>query len=146
MKRKEKVRLKKEERELLKKQLSKGQAKSRKLTRCRILLLVDDGKKDSWIMEALSVARNTVKRICAKYLEAGLEAAVNEGKRPGAPVKFTGRELAKITAIACSDPPEGRSRWTVRLIADRVVELGVTDSISFKTVDRILKKTNLRLT
>jgi len=146
MQRKKKVRLTQQERDFLKECLSKGETKSRKLTRCRILLLADDGKKDPWIMEALGVARNTVKRVCAKYLEEGLDAAVNEKERPGAPVKFSGRELAKITAIACSDPPEGRSRWTVRLIADRVVELNITDSISFKTVDRILKKTNLRLT
>lgn len=146
MPRKKKVRLKQEERKFLERCLSKGEAKSRKLTRCRILLLADEGKKDPWIMEALGVARNTVKRVCAKYIEEGLDAAVNEKERPGAPVKFSGRELAKITAIACSDPPEGRSRWTVRLIAERVVELSITDSISFKTVDRILKKTNLRLT
>lgn len=146
MKRKKLVRLKQDERELLKQCLSKGQAKSRKLTRCRILLLADEGKKDPWIMEALGVARNTVRQVCARYIEEGLDAAVNERKRPGAPIKFSGRELAKITAIACSDPPEGRSRWTIRLIADKVVELGITDSISFKTVDRILKKTNLRLT
>lgn len=146
MKRKKLVRLKQDGRELLKQCLSKGQAKSRKLTRCRILLLADEGKKDPWIMEALGVARNTVRQVCARYIEEGLDAAVNERKRPGAPIKFSGRELAKITAIACSDPPEGRSRWTIRLIADKVVELGITDSISFKTVDRILKKTNLRLT
>ncbi len=146
MNRKKKVRLKKAEREQLKQWLSKGHAKSRKLTRCRILLLADEGKKDVWIMEALGVARNTVKRVCARYIEEGVEVAVNEQQRPGAPIKFKGRELVQITAIACSDPPEGRSRWTVRLIADRVVELGIVGNISFKTVDRILKKTNLRLT
>ncbi len=146
MKRKNRIRLKQEEREALKRLLSKGKEKARKLTRCRILLLADEGRKDAWIMEALGVARNTVKQVRSRYLEGGLEAALNEQSRSGTPPKFSGRDLAKITAIACSQPPEGKSRWTLRLLADKIVELEIADSISHMTVERILKKTNLSLT
>lgn len=140
MKRKNLVRLKQKERELLKQLLSKGKERSRRLTRCRILLLADEGKKDARIMESLGVARNTVKQIRSRYLKEGLEAALNEQLRCGAPEKFNGRQKVGITAIACSAPPEGRNRWTLRLLADKTVELEIADSISYKTVERILKK------
>jgi transposase len=146
VKRKNLVRLKQKEKELLKQLVSKGKERARKLTRCRILLLADEGMKDTRIIEALNVARNTVRQVRSRYIQKGLEAALNEQPRSGAPKKFSGRQKAKITAIACSEPPEGRSRWTLRLIADKIVELEITDSISYKTVERILKKTNLSRT
>ena len=146
MKIKNQVRLKPKEQELLKQIICKGSGKARKITRCRILLLADEGKTDLQIMESLDVARNTVKTVRSRYLIGGLETAVNEQSRPGAPIKFSGRQKAKITAIACSDPPEGRNRWTLRLIADRIVELDMASSISHQTVKRVLKKTNLSLT
>ena len=121
---------------------SKGVEKARKITRGRILLMADENKTDTFIMETLKVARNTVRQIRSRYIKEGLEAAINEQLRTGAPKKFTGRQRAKITAIACLKPPEGRSRWTLRLIADRVVEMKVSDEISYQTVKRILKKTN----
>lgn len=136
------VRLKPREQKLLKGIISKGSEKARKITRCRVLLLAGEGKNDTQIIEALGVARNTVKQVRSRYVQEGLEAAINERPRPGAPKKFSGRQRARITAIACSEPPEGRSGWTLRLIADRVVELGMTDEISHMTVKRILKKTN----
>jgi len=108
--------------------------------------MAHEGKTDTYIMETLEVARNTIRTVRARYIQEGLEAAINEQPRPGAPKKFTGRQRAKITAIACSQPPEGRSRWTLRLIADKVVELEMADDISHQTVKRILKKTNLSLT
>jgi len=146
VKRKNLVRLKQKEKELLKQLVSKGKERARKLTRCRILLLADEGMKDTRIIEALKVARNTVRQVRSRYIQKGLEASLNEQPRSGAPKKFSGRQKAKITAIACSEPPEGRSRWTLRLIADKIVELEITDSISYKTVERILKKTNLSRT
>lgn len=142
MKAKNQVKLKEKERELLKRLISKGTEKARKITRCRILLLADKGKTDTQTMESLKVARNTVRTVRSRYVHSGLETAINEQLRPGAPKKFTGRQKAKITAIACSKPPEGRSRWTLRLIADKVIELELVDSISHQTVKRILKKTN----
>ncbi len=136
------VRLKLRERKLLKEIISKGNEKARKITRCRVLLLAAEGRNDTKIIEALGIARNTVKQVRFRYVREGLEAAINERTRPGAPKKFSGRQRAKITAMACSEPPEGRSSWTLRLIADRVVELDMVDSISYQTVKRILKKTN----
>ena len=146
MKVKNQVKLKPKERKLLKQLISKGSEKARKITRSRILLLAHEGKTDTQIIEALKVARNTIRTVRSRYVQEGLESAINEQPRPGAPKKFTGRQKAKITAIACSEPPEGRSRWTLRLIADKVVELEMVDNISHQTVKRILKKTNLSLT
>lgn len=143
MKMKDRVKLKPKERKLLKQLISKGSEKARKITRCRILLLANEGKTDTQIIEALKVARNTIRTVRFRYVREGLESAINEQPRPGAPKKFTGRQKAKITAIACSEPPEGRNRWTLRLLADKVVELKMVDSISHQTVKRILKKTNL---
>ncbi len=140
------VKLKPRERRELKQFISKGTEKARKITRCRILLLADEGKNDTRIIEALKIARNTIRTVRFRYVQEGLEAAINEQPRSGTPKKFTGRQKAKITAIACSEPPEGRNRWTLRLIADKVVELEIVDNISHQTVKRVLKKTNLSLT
>ena len=123
MKVKNRVKLRPKEQALLKQIISKGSEKARKITRCRILLLANEGKTDTQIIEALKVARNTIRTVRFRYVREGLESAINEQPRPGAPKKFTGGQKAKITAIACSQPPEGRNRWTLRLIADRVVEL-----------------------
>ena len=146
MKVKNRVKLRPKEQELLKQLISKGTERARKITRCRILLLADEGKTDTHIMEVLKTARNTIRTVRSRYVKEGLCAAINEQSRSGAPKRFTGRQKVKITAIACSKPPEGRSRWTLRLIADRVVELELVDNISHQTVKRILKKTNLSLT
>ena len=136
------VRLKSKDRKLLEQLVSKGSEKARKITRCRVLLLAGEGKNDTRIIEALGVARNTIKQVRSRYVHEGLEAAIEEQPRSGAPEKYSGRQRAKITAMACSEPPEGRSRWTLRLIADCLVELDMVDSISHQTVKRILKKTN----
>ena len=146
MKVKNQVKVRPKEQELLKQLVSKGNEKARKITRCRILLLSHEGKTDTQIIDALRVARNTVRTVRSRYVQESLEAAINEQPRSGAPEKFSGRQRAKITAIACSEPPEGRCRWTLRLIADKVVELGISDDISYKTVERVLKNTNLSLT
>jgi len=146
MQKKNLVRLKTKERMLLKQLVSKGKEKVRKVTRGRILLLADAGKTDTRIIEALSTARNTIRKVRQRYVEGGIKYALNERQRPGAPKKFSGVQKAKITAIACSEPPEGRNRWTLRLLADKVVELGIVDDISYKTVERTLKKTDLSLT
>lgn len=94
------------------------------------------------IAEVVRVAPVTVDAILRRYKQGGLEAALNEKPRSGTPAKFTGKEKAKITALACSTPPDGRSRWTLRLLSDRAVELDLVDSISHDTVARILKKTS----
>ena len=136
------VKLKKKERKLLQEMISKGEAKARTITRCRILLQADEGKKDSEIIKALGITANTIRQIRQRYEQEGLKAAIEERPRPGAPKKFSGKHKAQITALACSEAPEGRSRWSLRLLADKVVELELVDDISYKTIERTLKKTN----
>jgi transposase len=136
------VRLKEGERRELKQLMTKGSERARKLTRCRILLLADEGRSDREIIRALGVARNSIRQVRQRYVTAGLEEAINERPRPGAPKKYNGAQKAKITAIACSAAPPGHSRWSLRLLADRVVELGIVEEISHMTIERILKKTN----
>lgn len=136
------VHLTEEERIYLKQILSGGTEKARKLNRSRILLMADRRKKDKTIAEDLNVAKNTVRNIRQRYADEGLEMALNERPRRGGPKKFTGKQEAKITALACSDAPEGHSRWSLRLLADRAVELGIVEGISFNNVRNILKKTN----
>ena len=115
---------------------------ARKLNRCRILLLAAQGKKRTEIAEVVGVAPITVDAIRQRYEEGGLKNALNEKPRPGAPSIFTSKDKAKITALACSTPPAGNSRWTLRLLSDKAVELSLVDTVSYVTVSRILKKTN----
>ena len=129
----------------LKRLVNTGTEKARKLTRARILLLADESpsgpsKKDKEIMEALGVCARTVAVTRQRFTEGDIEGALNEKPRSGRPREFTGRDEAKLTLIACSDPPEGRSRWSVRLLADKMVELEVVDSISRESVRKYLKK------
>ena len=136
-------------RSTLKKLVSTGTAKARRLTRARILLLADEsprgisrgmGKTDKEIIEALGVSARTVAATRQRFVEEGLEGALNEKPRSGRPPKFTGRDEANLTVIACSDPPESCSRWSVRLLADKLVELDMVESISRETVRLMLKK------
>ncbi len=137
------VKLKNDEQEKLNELTRKGKEKARKLRRCQILLLSDEGKPDAEIAEVLKVSVGTVANIRRRYADDGLESALNEKRRPGAPKKFQGRQKAKITALACSKPPEGHSQWSLRLLADKAVELEFVNEISHMEVHRILKKTKL---
>jgi transposase len=136
------VHLMDEDREKLQKYIRQGKSSARSQTRGRILLMSDSGRSDSEIVEALGVSKSTVARIRMRYCQKGLEFALNEKPRSGAPQKIGGRVKAQIVMIACSKPPEGRSKWTMRLIAGKLVELGIVDSISHMSVQRELKKTN----
>ena len=133
------------ERKYLRKLVNTGADKARKLTRARILLLTDESpsgpsNKDKEIMDSLGVCARTVAATRERFVEEGIQGALNEKPRSGRPREFTGREEAKLTLIACSDPPEGRNRWSVRLLADKLVELEVVDSISRESVRKYLKK------
>ena len=139
------ISLKEEEREELKQYLRKGKSSARSLTRARILLLADEGLDDEKIAGALKVSKSTISRIRTRYCESGLDFALYEKARSGAPPKIDGRIEAQLTLLACSEPPDGRSRWTVRLLADRLVEMDVVDSISHMSVQRLLKKMKLNL-
>jgi transposase len=107
--------------------------------------LADEGLDDKEIAEALIVSKSTVGRIRKRYHEGGLDFALNEKARSGAPPKIDGRIEAELTLLACSEPPDGRSKWTVRLLADKLVELEVIESISHMSVQRQLKKMKLNL-
>jgi len=146
MKKRIRIQLKDKDRKRLKAIISKGREKARKITRCRILLLSDKKEPNSRIAKVLDIALLTIRRIQQRYVEDGMNAAIEERPRSGKPPKFSGKQQAKITALACSTPPEGRSRWTLRLLADKVVELKLVNDISYKTVGEILKKMNLSLT
>lgn len=134
------VTLKDEERERLQSLVRRGKASVRQVTRARILLLADQKEPQKQIVAALQVSRGLVQRICKRYCEEGLDQALEERPRPGAQRKLTGKQEAVVIALACSEAPEGRSCWTMQLLADKLVELQVVDSISDETVRRVLKK------
>jgi len=136
------VELTEEQRSYLLELIRKGEAKARMLTRARILLLSAEGRTDKFVASVLKVNPQTVRNIRKRFAEEGLEAALRERPRPGAQPKLDAKGEAFLIALACSDPPEGREHWTMQLLADRLVELGVVDSISDETVRRVLKKTN----
>jgi len=130
-----------DERESLRQLVSRGKHSSRKVTRARILLLAAEGLTDEQIVKALKTAFATVERIRKRFVEEGF-GCLNERPRRGQARKLTGKQEAHIIAVACSKPPEGRARWTLRLLADKVVELKFTDSIARETIRQVLKKTN----
>ncbi len=121
--------------------LRRGRAPARQLRRAHTLLLAHEGLSDERIAETLHMGRSTVERTRKKYAEGGLERALNERPRPGQPRRLGGKQEAFLVALACSQAPEGRARWTMQLLADRLVELEVVDEISDETVRRTLKKT-----
>ena len=136
-----------EQRKHLKGLCQRGQISARKLTRARILLLADQNRPqgamtDKEIHQILDVSQATIIRVRKKYATGGLEVALEELSRCGRPLTFDGYQRAQITALACSEPPAGHSHWSLRLLADRLVELDVVENISHETVGVILKKTN----
>jgi transposase len=131
-----------EEREELLGLIRKGKAAARRLTRAHILLLADEGRTDEEIAAALHTNRSTAERVRHRFVEEGLEAALSERPRPGAePVLDTHGETV-LLALACANPPEGRTAWSMQLPADELVQRGVVGGISDETVRRMLKKRN----
>lgn len=126
----------------LKTLLSRGKAPARTLSRARILDLLHRRKSPAEIAALLQVSHQTVYNVKRRLREGGLQAALFDQPRSGRPVEISGTQRAKITALACSTPPEGRARWTLRLLADKAVELGYCDSLSHTKARQILKKTN----
>ncbi len=131
-----------EERTELEQLLKSGKHKSRKLTRARILLLADVGNTDAEIAAALLTARPTVERTRRRFVEQGGLDCLEEKSRQGARPRLSEKQAAHLIALACSDAPEGRAGWTLRLLADKAVELKFVDSIARETVRQMLKKTN----
>lgn len=130
-----------EERAELKRLLHAGKARARRLYRARVLLLADEGAKDEEITAALHLGKSTVERTRRRFVEGGVERALTDRPRPGKARLLNGKQEAFLVALACSDPPEGRTRWSMQLLADRLVELRIVDSITDETVRRLLKKT-----
>lgn len=137
-----KVRLEKEEREALLEMTGKGEVSARKMKRAQILLKADEGWKDKDIIAALNTSRSTVERTRKRFVEGGLEKALNEDPRPGQRLKLDDKAQAHLIALTCSEAPGGREHWPLRLLADKLVELGVVESVSYETVRMALKKTN----
>ena len=117
----------------------KGTASPRTVKRARILLLAHDGLQDTEIMTRVEISSSTVLNIRRRFQTEGLNL-LKEKPRPGRPTIFNGATRAKITALACTTPPEGFGQWSYRLLADKAVELGFVEEIHFDTVGEILKK------
>ncbi|MEO6457550.1 MAG: helix-turn-helix domain-containing protein [Chloroflexia bacterium] len=144
MRRAQQIQLTEEQRAELKKLVSTGTGPARVLTRARIILMAARGEGNQQIADALEVSWRTVIRIKARFREEGLDV-IKERARPGRPPRITGDIEAKLIMLACSAPPEGRSRWTLQLLADKMVELQYIDTISDVGVMKRLKKTGLDL-
>ena len=145
------VRLSPEERERLQDLVSKGKTQAFRIRHAHVLLKADAAGPawlDRQITEAFSCSRSTVEGIRKRFVMEGLDSALERKKRahPPTPRKLDGAKEARLIALACSEPPKGRKRWTLKLLADELVALEIVDSISYRTVQRTLKKTNLDLT
>ena len=145
------VTLTEEEQSQLKDLVSKGKGAAYRIKHAHILLNSDENgphRRDKEIAQLLSCHFNTVANVRRRFVEQGLEAALERQKRatPPTPPKLDGRGEARLIALACSKPPQGRAKWTMQLLADELVTLGVVESISDETVRKTLKKTNSSLT
>lgn len=138
------VELTREEREDLLALTSKGKLSARKQKRAQILLLADHGESDVRITEILSVSTSTIYRTKRAFVEDGIEQSLNERQRSGRPRKLDGKEEALVVATACSKPPEGNARWTLKLLADRIVVSTDHESLSPQTIMRRLSENELK--
>jgi putative transposase len=122
--------------------IKRGATTARTQTRARILDLLHRGQHPNEIASLLQVSLQTVFNVKRRYLSAGFDAALFDQPRSGRPIRIDGAQRAKITALACSTPPEGYARWSLRLLADKAVELQLCEAVSHNAVKEILKKTN----
>jgi transposase len=134
------VSLSPEDRQTLEAMLRHGGLSFRQQRRIRTLLLVDEGETDEAIAEELETHRSSIERTRKRFHEAGLKAALGERARSGRPVKLDGKAEALVVALACSQAPDGQTRWTLRQLAERLVALEVVEEISHETMRRLLKK------
>ena len=136
-----------EQRQELEKLINSGHAPARSQSRARILLLLDRSqgqrRRDKEVAEAVMCSQSRVVDIRQRFVEEGLESALYDKPRPGQKPKITGDIEAQLVMLACSQAPEGHSRWTLRLLADRLVELSELESISHVAIGERLKKTTL---
>jgi putative transposase len=139
--RKQHVQLTQADRDALTKLVKHGKSSARVYRRALGLLELDRGKTLAAVAETTGVSYQTVSTLRDNYKQKGL-ACLEDAPRSGRPVEITGEQRAKITALACSKPPEGYGRWSLRMLADKAVELGYCESISHTEVNKILKKTS----
>ena len=137
------VDLKQEERGKLKRIISTGKHSARKIRWAHALLKADAGWKDTEIAEALDISLPTVQRIRQRFVQEGLAVALGARSHKPRPYlqRLDGQQEAKLIALACSKAPEGHTRWTLRLLADKLVVLEIVERVSYQTVRRVLKKT-----
>lgn len=138
---KQHVQLSESERTQLEKLLKQGSLPARKYTRVLAILELDRGRTFTAVAQTVGATNQSVSTWAKKYRENGL-AGLEDKPIPGRPITIDGQERAKITALACSDAPEGHSQWSLRLLAEKAVELAYVEQISHTHVGRILKKTN----
>lgn len=135
-----------QDRHTLEQRVKKGEDKARTQTRARVLLLLDrahpPARTHQEVADILGITRNPVSQIARRYLQEGLDAALLERPRPGAAPKITAVVETQLITLCCSDPPSGRVRWTLRLLAQKMVELGHIESISNVAIYHALKKMN----
>ena len=135
------IKLRKNELRSLTTTIARGATTARTQTRARILSLLHRGEHPDEIAATLQVSTQTVFNVKRRYLSRGLDAALFDQPRAGRPIEIDGMQRAKITALACSTPPEGHARWSLRLLADKAVELQLCEHVSHNAVKEILKKT-----
>jgi hypothetical protein len=147
------VKLSEAERNHLQGLINKGKSPAKRLLKARILLKTDagaqgEGWSDGRVVEALDTNMSMVTRVRQQFVEEGLEAVLSRKERaaPAITPIFDGEKEARLMALACSTPPEGHARWTLRLLEDKVVELGIVERASDNTIGRVLKKTRFSLT
>ena len=136
------VDLQQEERQDLNRIVHSGKHSARKIRWAHVLLKADDGWKDQKISEALDISLPTVQRIRQRFVEEGLEVALGAHSHKPRPYlqRLDGEQEAKLIALACSKAPEGYTRWSLRLLAEKVIELEIVEQVSYQTVRRVLKK------
>jgi len=140
-----KFKLKSKDRKFLKNLTKTGKRNSKEYERAYILLALDKGKKHNEIEDFYNVSRITIWRVKNKYLEAGVMDAIKDESRPGQPQKYKDKERAEIIALACSKAPNGRSRWTIRLLEKSLKEQKGMETINRESIRLLLKKTNVSL-
>ncbi len=138
-----KIKLKEEERDFLEDFVKKGTKKARAIARANVLLLVDDGYSSKSISETTRVHRQSIWRIKKRYLEEGLESALEEKPRSGQPRKYTEKHEAEIIALACTTPPKGRKRWSLVLLTKELVKKKGFETINRESIRLVLKKAGL---
>jgi transposase len=139
------IKLEEDEIKYLRNFVKNGQKDARELTRARILLLANKNRKDAEIVEILDVGRNTVGRIKKRYLDEGLQSALEDKPRTGQPIKYTEKHAMEIIALACTSPPDGRKKWTLRLLTEELRKREEFKTINKESIRLVLKKAKLSL-